>query len=86
MRIPQYLHKPPQVLFMEADEAGMIGLLFILAMILGYVFWILLFVLPYLYNRQKKFYPRGALRHWLYKLGVLKFEGVPIFFENRFKE
>ncbi len=85
-RFPQYLHKPPRVLFMDSDEAALVAMLFILAMIFGYIFWILLFVIPYLYAKQKKKYARGALRHMLYKIGILNFERAPSFFENRFRE
>ncbi len=85
-RLPQHLHKPPRVLLMDADEAGMISIFFILAMIFGYIFWVILFVVPYIYAKQKKKYPRGFLKHMLYKVGILNFDGAPSFFENKFRE
>ncbi|WP_028845492.1 type IV conjugative transfer system protein TraL [Thermodesulfovibrio thiophilus] len=85
-RIPQYLHKPIQVLFFDADELAMVVLLLFLAMMFGYVFWILLFVVPYVYMKIKKNYPRGALRHMLYRIGLISIKNTPESFQRMFKE
>ncbi len=85
-RIPQYLHKPHQVLFMDADEFVMIVIFFAFALVFGYFFWLLLFVVPYLYFRSKRKYPRGFLKHYLYKLGIIHFKGAPSYFEKQFNE
>lgn len=85
-RVPQYLHKPHQVLFMDSDEFVVFTIFFFLALVFGYVFWLMLFVGPYLYYRSKKKNPRGFLRHYLYKLGVMNIKGAPTYFERRFVE
>lgn len=85
-KIPQYLHKQHQVLFFESDELAFIMLLFLLALMFGYVFWILLFVLPALYMKIKKKYPRGALKHLFYTIGVISFKGAPSYFEKNYHE
>lgn len=85
-RVPQYLHKPHQVLFMDADEFAMVIVLFFFALVFGYIFWILLFVIPFFYFKGKKKYPRGFLKHYLYKWGLISFKGAPLFFEKKFNE
>lgn len=85
-RIPQYLHKPHQILFMDADEFALVITLFFFALIFGYIFWVLLLVLPYFYFKGKKKYPRGFLKHFLYRLGIIQFKGAPSYFEKRFNE
>ncbi|WP_028842920.1 type IV conjugative transfer system protein TraL [Thermodesulfovibrio yellowstonii] len=85
-RIPQHLHKPHQILFFEADELVMVLVLFTLALMFGYVFWLLLFLIPYIYSKVKKKYPRGALRHVLYRIGLVAFRCAPTAFEKQFRE
>lgn len=85
-RIPQYLHRPYQILFFDAEDVALIMLLFVLAMLFGYVFWFLLFVVPYVYMKVKKKYPRGFLKHIIYRLGIISFKGAPSVFERNFRE
>ncbi len=83
-RFPQYLSAPFQVLWFETDELGVLVIFFLLAMVFGSFFWLLIVVGPYLYSRVKRKYPRGFLKHSLYFLGILKMKGYPLFFEQRF--
>ena len=83
-RFPQYLSAPFQVLWFETDELGLLVIFFLLAMLFGSFFWILIFVGPHLYSGVKAKYPRGFLKHSLYFLGILKMKGYPLFFEHRF--
>lgn len=85
-RIPQYLHRPHQILFFDAEDMALIMLLFVLAMMFGYIFWLLLFVVPYIYMKTKKKYPRGTLKHVIYRLGLIHFKGSPSIFEKKFME
>jgi hypothetical protein len=71
---------------MESDEFAMVMLFFVFALIFGYIFWILMFVVPWLYFKSKKKYPRGFLKHFLYKMGLINFQGAPNFFEKKFNE
>jgi type IV conjugative transfer system protein TraL len=84
--IPQYLHQPIKILWFDLDEIALFNILLILAMIFGNIFWLLLFILPYIVSRAKKNKARGFLRHYLYKLGVIDFKMVPPYFERRFTE
>jgi len=85
-RFPQYLSSPLQVLWFEPDELCIMLISFILAMIYGWFFWILLVVAPWLYSKMKRKYPRGFFKHVLYFLGLLNIKGYPIFFEEIFVE
>ncbi|MEM4134376.1 MAG: type IV conjugative transfer system protein TraL [Candidatus Micrarchaeia archaeon] len=85
-KIPQYLHRQVQVLWFELDEIVLINILLILAMIFGYVFWLLLFLVPFVFSKLKKNKARGYLRHILYMIGVVNIKNVPYFTEKIFQE
>ncbi|MEM7828039.1 MAG: type IV conjugative transfer system protein TraL [Candidatus Aenigmatarchaeota archaeon] len=85
-KFPQYLHRPYQVLWFETDDMGLLALCFILAIIFGGIFWILLFVVPTVYMKTKAKYPRGYLRHLLYFAGVLPFRKYPEFTVKEWSE
>jgi hypothetical protein len=57
-----------------------------LTMIFGNIFWLLLITVPYIVSKMKKNKPRGFLRHYLYKIGVISFKKVPPYFEKKFVE
>ncbi len=85
-KIPQYLHRQVQVLWFDLDELVTLNILFMLALIFGYFFWILLFVGPIVLSKLKKNKPRGYLKHMLYKLGIFSLKNAPHYFEDNFKE
>lgn len=84
--IPQYLHRPYQVLFFETEELVMLILGFFLALSFGKVFWILFIILPFLMAKAKRTMPRGYLKHILYLTGLVSFKGAPFSFETKFRE
>jgi type IV conjugative transfer system protein TraL len=84
--IPQYLHQPIKILWFDLDEIVLFNILLMLAMIFGNIFWLLLFILPYIVSRAKKSKARGFLRHYLYKIGIIDFKMVPPYFERKFAE
>jgi type IV conjugative transfer system protein TraL len=84
--IPQYLHQPIKILWLDLDEVVLINILFMFAIIFGNVFWLLLIIVPYIVSRMKKNKPRGFLRHYLYKIGVIDFKNAPPYFEKKFTE
>ena len=86
VKVFQYLHKPYQVLFLEEDELVLFTVLFFLAFVFGGIFWILIIPCVFGYASIKKRLPRGHLRHYLYKLGVVNLKGYPSYFEDRFNE
>jgi type IV conjugative transfer system protein TraL len=84
--VPQYLHQPIKILWFDLDEIVLVNILLMLAMIFGNIFWLLLIVLPYVVSKSKKNKPKGFLRHYLYKIGVVDLKMVPPYFEKRFSE
>ena len=92
MRFSQHLHKPFQILWVEADQLSifMVALTFAF-MYAGFrgfriIFWALPFVVVWGYSKLKKKYPRGFLNHITYFIGITKLEGYPDFFEDKFTE
>lgn len=83
---PQYLSKPYQILWFEPDDLGIGLVFFALAMVYGGVFWIPVFIVPWLYSKVKNNYPRGFCKHCLYFAGIIKLDGYPTFFEKDFLE
>ena len=85
-RFPQYLSSPFQILWFETDDLAIIAVFFVLALLLGGLFWVALFVAPYLYSMVKRLYPRGYLRHVLYFVGLINMKPYPNYFDNNFLE
>jgi len=84
MKCPKYLNRPVQVLWWEADEFAIVVIFFTLALMFGYVFWLFLFLGPYIYSKLKKKNPRGFFKHLLWFLGLIKIDHYPTFFERGF--
>ncbi len=86
-RIPQYLHRQMQVLWWEADEF----IIFMLGLSLwilfgGYEFLLMGLIVPIIYSKLKKRYPRGLLKHLMYFTGFKEFRGYPSFYIKKFIE
>lgn len=87
MKIPQYLHRPLQVLWWESDEFLIVMLGFGMWLTFGgYYFVVVGLTVPYVYSKFKKRYSRGFLRHMMYFAGFKRFEGYPEFFMKDFIE
>lgn len=85
-KIPQYLHRPYQVLFFEVEELVVFIMILFFALVFGGIFWLVFLPAPFILSRLKKKYPRGYLKHYLYRLSLLQFKGAPTSFENEFYE
>lgn len=85
-KFPQYLSSPYQILWFETDDLAIVMIFFLLALLFGHIFWLMVLVGPYIYTKIKKRYPRGFLRHILYFLGLIKMKGYPSYFEKEFTE
>lgn len=86
IRIPQYLHRPYQVLFFEVDELFALIIMLFLAISFGTIFWVLLVPYMYMLSYFKKKYPRGYLKHLFYVLGLINFKNAPSYYETKFYE
>ena len=85
-KIPRFLHQPHRLVFLDSDEAGVLFLFLVLAVLFGGVFWILFFTVPFVLIRKKRKSPRGYVKHLLYHVGLYDFKGAPSVFEKRFSE
>lgn len=75
--IPQNLHKPLQILWFDTYELGLMGALYIGAMLFGGLMWVLLVVGPFFLIPEKRQARRGALVHLFYSFGIYGLEGYP---------
>jgi type IV conjugative transfer system protein TraL len=85
-KFPQYLTSPLQVLFFEVDEIAIMFIALLIGLVLEGWTYFLIIVLPTVYSRLKKNYPRGFLKHILYFVGLTNMVGYPSFFEKEFIE
>lgn len=86
LKVPQYLHRPYQVLFFETDELVVLVIMLFLGLCFGGIFWLLMIPVVFLMVHLKKKHPRGYIKHILYQIGLLTFKNAPTSFENRFNE
>lgn len=86
-RFPSYLSNQLQILWWELDEVAIILVFFTLVIISGgWVNFICLIVLPYLYGKAKRAATKGFFKHIIYFSGLGKLDGYPSFFEKKFVE
>jgi len=85
-KIPKYLHRPYQVLFLDSEDLGIIFFFFLFAFLFGGIFWILFLVVPFMVLKKKRKSPRGYVKHLLYLLGLYDFKNCPSVFEKKFNE
>lgn len=87
-RIPRFLHRPYQVLFLDSEDLGVIFFFFMVNMLfdLGKLGWIASILAVYFLFKLKRNGPRGYVKHLGYYVGVFKFKGAPGRFETKFYE
>jgi len=87
-RIPKFLHRPYQVLFLDSEDLGLIFFIFIVNFLfdIGKLGWILSVLGMYFLFRIKRNGPRGYLKHLGYYVGFVKFKMAPGRFETKFYE
>ena len=86
-RFPKYLSSQIHVLWWELDEVATILMCFGMAMIFGgLIWWLSLFIVPYIYSRAKKGAPKGFFKHLIYFAGLGTLDGYPTFYERNFVE
>jgi hypothetical protein len=86
-KFPEYLHRPFQVLWWEVDELGLYTVALVIGMIFEHILaWIIPIFLVTRYSAYKKRYPRGFIKHFLYFTGLVKLEGYPDYWVEKFNE
>ena len=85
-RLPQFLHKPVQILWFDAQEfIVVVSTIFVAVIAGGYVGWSLLGVLL-LFIPWKRTKPRGFMPHLAWRWGLLKLPRYPGPTQTRFCE
>jgi type IV conjugative transfer system protein TraL len=85
-KFPKYLNSQIQLAWWEIDVVAVTVFSVYIGVFLRGPFYITIFLFPYYYNKFKKNYPRGFLKHLTYFIGLKEFKGYPSFFEKRFLE
>lgn len=85
-RVPQYLHKPPQILWFDAQEILIIAAVYIGAVTFKGYSWVLLVFLAWNAIRIKRKKPRGFILHLFYRAGLFKLKHYPLPTARRFYE
>ena len=85
-RLPQYLHKPVQILWFDQQEFILVvATIFVATVVGGLIGWLLVGVLL-LFIPWKRTKPRGFIPHLAYRWGMLRFKGYPGPTQSRFFE
>ena len=75
------------MLWFELDELLLMFVLASLGLIMrDGILWSMSLVIPSIYSRIKRRYPRGFLKHFFYFLGLVELKGYPVFFDKHFLE
>ncbi len=85
-RVPQYLHRPVQILWFDSHEVMVLCLGYLGITTLQGPAWIVIVGLTWaaIYFKRRK--PRGYLLHLFYRLGLFKLKGYPLPTAGRFYE
>ena len=76
-RLPQYLHRPVQILWFAADEFVLVlSSVFVAAIVGGLIGWLLIGALL-LFIPWKRAKPRGFLSHLAWRWGLVTFRNYP---------
>lgn len=86
VRLSRYLHRPWILVFFEAQEWGIIGFFYFLA-ILGQKWWYLGVIIgPLIFIPLSRKLPRGASNHYLSMTGLKNLHGYPPLYVREFHE
>lgn len=76
-KVPKYSHLSPPFLIFDTEELMLLGVLYLVAMVLGGWFWLVFIAggpLAIMYKRKK---PRGYFSHIFYRIGFKKLTNYP---------
>jgi len=85
-RVPEYLHRPIQVLWFEQDELLSIVMGYVVGFMAGGWWYLSVIGVPYAYIKIRRMRERGFLIHLQYALGLLTFKGYPGAFQHYYSE
>lgn len=85
-RLPQYLHKPVQILWFGSDEFVLVVTTIFVAVVVGGLVGWAIFAALLLFLPWKRAQPRGFLAHLAWRWGLLRFRHYPGPTQTRFYE
>lgn len=78
VRIPQYLHKPPQILWFDAQEILILCIVYVGIVTFKGWSWLPLIASAWSAIRFKRRKPRGYILHLFYRSGLFKLKHYPL--------
>ncbi len=78
VRIPQYLHKPPQILWFDAHEILILASVYVGVVVFKGYSWIPLILVGWSAIRFKRRRPRGYILHLFYRSGLFHLKHYPL--------
>lgn len=78
VRVPKYLHLPPQVLWFDLEDIQIGAGVYFAYLMMGH--WLLLLLVPVVmvgFRHLKKTQPRGFVAHYLFGFGLKRLSGYP---------
>ena len=86
VRMPQYLHLPPQIRGFDAQEVLVLIAAYLGSVAFGGYSWLLLIAAAWGFIRFKRRKPRGYILHLFYRGGVFRLQLYPLPTARRFYE
>ncbi len=77
-RVPQYLHKPPQLLWFDTQEVFILAMAYLGVVTLKGFSWIAVIALAWFAIHVKRRKPRGYILHLFYRAGLFRLKGYPL--------
>lgn len=84
--MPQYLHRPGQLLWFESDELISILVGYLMGFFLGGWWYLAIVAVPTGYIKLRRKLPRGFLLHLQFMTGLMTFKGYPHYFQRHYRE
>jgi type IV conjugative transfer system protein TraL len=86
VRIPQYLHRPPQILWFDAQEILILACVYVGAVSFKGWSWAPLVIAGWAAIRFKRRRPRGFILHLFYRTGLFPLKNYPLPTASAFHE
>ncbi len=86
VRVPQYLHKPPQLIWFDVQEVFVLCLAYLAILTLKGWAWIFVIAAAWMAIRIKRRKPRGYILHLFYRAGLFQMKNYPLPTAGKFNE
>ena len=86
VRVPQYLHRPPQLIWFDVQEVFVLCLAYLGILTLASWTWVFVVAAAWIAIRVKRRKPRGYILHLFYRAGLFRMNHYPLPTAGKFYE